>query len=89
MNTHYGISENTLVHEIGHILGYGTIWGLPNVPKSSYIEDGVTKYYWTGENAVREYKNYYTAHVISHNISDSIHVQKRYFSGRSFSQLIF
>lgn len=60
MNTHYGISENTLVHEMGHILGYGTIWGLPNVPKSSYIEDGVTKYYWTGENALREYKNYYT-----------------------------
>jgi hypothetical protein len=48
------------LHEIGHILGIGPWWtSTTNVPRTSYIEDGVTKYYYTGTNAFREYKNYF------------------------------
>ena len=63
MNTNYTIEESTLIHEMGHNLGIGTLWGLDNAPKVDYVDpnDGETKYYWTGENALREYKAYITA----------------------------
>ena len=50
-----------LLHEIGHILGIGSFWNLPGTPKVSYLDNGVTKYYYTGANALREYKSYFTA----------------------------
>ncbi len=50
-----------LLHEIGHILGIGTFWGIDGSPLTSYVEDEQTKYYYTGENAVREYKSYLPA----------------------------
>jgi len=50
-----------LLHEIGHILGIGSLWDLPGTPKVSYLDNGVTKYYYTGANALREYKSYFTA----------------------------
>ena len=49
-----------LLHEIGHILGIGSFWNLPGTPKVSYLDNGVTKYYYTGANALREYKSYFT-----------------------------
>jgi len=50
-----------LLHEIGHILGIGSFWDLPGTPKVSYIDNGLTKYYYTGANALREYKSYFAA----------------------------
>jgi hypothetical protein len=50
-----------LVHEIGHILGIGTVatWDLSGTPITSYVDtDGETKTYYTGTNALREYKSY-------------------------------
>lgn len=52
----------TILHEIGHIFGIGPFWmrhDMLNIPKSSYQEDGMTKYYYTGVNAIREYKSYF------------------------------
>lgn len=46
-----------VLHEIGHILGIGPFWFEPGAPITEYIEDGVTKSYYTGTNALREYKN--------------------------------
>lgn len=46
-----------LLHEIGHILGIGIFWNLPGCPKTGYVENGTTKYYYTGTNAFREYKS--------------------------------
>ena len=50
-----------LLHEIGHVLGIGSFWNLSGTPKVSYIDNGVTKYYYTGANALREYKSYFSA----------------------------
>ena len=50
-----------LVHEIGHILGIGSVtaWDLDGTPITSYVDtDGETKTYYTGTNALREYKSY-------------------------------
>lgn len=48
-----------LLHEIGHILGIGPLFGYSNSPRVSYNEDGKTKYYYTGSNGLREYRNYF------------------------------
>jgi hypothetical protein len=48
-----------LLHEIGHILGIGTFWNLPGAPKVSYTDNGTIKYYYTGLNALREYRSYF------------------------------
>jgi hypothetical protein len=48
-----------LLHEVGHVLGIGTIWDLPKSPLTLYREDNKEKYYYTGESALREYKSYY------------------------------
>lgn len=62
----------TALHEIGHILGIGPFWVLTdyisNIPKTSYQENGVTKYYYTGENAVREYKSYFPDNISNNYI---------------------
>jgi hypothetical protein len=50
-----------LVHEIGHILGIGSVvtWDISGTPITSYVDtDGETKTYYTGTNALREYKSY-------------------------------
>ena len=47
-----------LLHEVGHVLGIGTFWGQNDAPIVSYQEDGLTKYFYTGQHAVREYKRH-------------------------------
>jgi hypothetical protein len=49
-----------LLHEIGHILGIGTFWNLTGAPKVSYSDNGTTKYYYTGVNALREYSLHFS-----------------------------
>ena len=56
------ISESTILHEIGHILGIGSIWysGVPNLRTGTPItQDGEGAPYYTGPNALQEYKQYY------------------------------
>ena len=48
---------HVLLHEIGHILGIGSFWYLTGCPKTSYDDNGTTKHYYTGTNAVREYNS--------------------------------
>jgi hypothetical protein len=50
-----------LLHEVGHILGIGSLWDLTGTPKVSYIDNGITKSYYTGVNGLREYKAYFSA----------------------------
>ena len=54
------------LHEIGHIIGIGQLWGLLGYswdyntiksPVVEYTEDGETKYYYNGINGLREYRN--------------------------------
>jgi hypothetical protein len=47
-----------LMHEIGHIIGIGPYFGHNNSPRVAYEENGVTKYYYTGANALAKYKMY-------------------------------
>ena len=59
MNTYYLVEESTILHEIGHILGIGPIWGLlSDAPIINYNGDVANRYY-NGTNAFDEYKNYY------------------------------
>jgi len=55
-NDGYTSYYHVLLHEIGHILGIGSFWYLTGCPKTSYDDNGTTKYYYTGTNAFREYK---------------------------------
>ena len=48
-----------VLHEIGHVLGIGPLFGYNNSPHVSYVENGVTKYYYIGTNGLREYRNYF------------------------------
>jgi hypothetical protein len=47
-----------LMHEIGHIIGIGPYFGHNNSPRVAYEESGVTKYYYTGVNALAKYRMY-------------------------------
>ena len=47
-----------LMHEIGHIIGIGPYFGHNNSPRVAYEESGVTKYYYTGTNALEKYRMY-------------------------------
>ena len=67
---------HVLLHEIGHILGIGTLWWqydpkalMIGVPITSYDDNGTTKYYYTGTNALREYKSYFAYYNGSYNDS--------------------
>ena len=54
--------EHVILHEIGHVLGIGIFWNRNpsyEAPIVSYTEDDETKYYYTGENALREYRYYF------------------------------
>ena len=56
--------EYVFKHEAGHALGIGN-WILSQndtidgEPVASYVEDGVTKYYYTGQHAFQAYKDYF------------------------------
>ena len=58
-NSGYSSYYYVLLHEIGHILGIGSFWYLSGCPKTSYDDNGTTKYYYTGTNALREYKSHF------------------------------
>ena len=54
--------EHVILHEIGHVLGVGIFWirsASHESPIVSYMEDEETKYYYTGANALREYRYYF------------------------------
>ena len=57
----------TALHEIGHILGIGPMWSsqyfIKSIPRKTYEENGQTKYYYTGENALTEYKSYFSTNI--------------------------
>jgi hypothetical protein len=50
----------TTLHEIGHVLGIGTMWGIvtPDVSLPIITYEGQGKFY-TGINGLREYRNYF------------------------------
>ena len=59
-----------VLHEIGHVLGIGGAWSstlfgdssnYTGIPIESYTDndDGFTKYYYTGLNALNKYREYY------------------------------
>ena len=48
-----------LLHEVGHVLGIGTVWNLPKSPLTLYQEGEKDKYYYTGTSALREYRTYF------------------------------
>lgn len=56
-----------LLHEVGHVLGIGTVWNLPNSPLILYQEDNKDKYYYTGPAALREYRSQF-----SKDLSDNL-----------------
>lgn len=59
LNPYYGISEDTIAHEVLHILGIGPFWtssSISNIPIDNSENDNR---YYLGENALREYKEYY------------------------------
>ena len=65
---------HVLLHEIGHILGIGILWWdgeeiRTEAPITSYDDNGTTKYYYTGTNALREYKSYFAYYNGSYNDS--------------------
>jgi hypothetical protein len=57
----------TSLHEIGHILGIGPFWVLTDyissIPRTAYQENGETKYYYTGINALQQYKDYFPDNI--------------------------
>ena len=73
-----------ILHEMGHVLGIGGGWKsdlfsgytIENIPIVDYTtyENGniVTKKYYTGENALREYKDYYDSIVDTYANSELI-----------------
>jgi hypothetical protein len=66
-NNGYSQLYYTALHEIGHVLGIGPLWSSPNIissiPRISYIENGTTKYYYTGQYALTEYKSYFPSNI--------------------------
>jgi len=60
-----------LLHEVGHVLGIGTVWNLAKSPLTLYQEDNKDKYYYTGSAALREYKTYFpTSELIGIPLED-------------------
>ena len=55
INSYYSISEKTILHEIGHILGIGLFWIWYDSPVD---KTNPNDRFYIGTNAVREYKKY-------------------------------
>ena len=51
---------NIVIHELGHTLGIGNFWSSSGAPVFTY---GNNKKMYTGENAVREYKKYFSGYT--------------------------
>jgi hypothetical protein len=69
-----GINELEYVfkHEAGHALGIGNLilsdnGTIDGEPVASYVEDSVTKYYYTGQHAFQAYKDYFEP--LGYNVS--------------------
>jgi len=66
-NNGYSQLYYTALHEIGHVLGIGPLWSSPNIisfiPRTQYEENGTTKYYYTGQYALTEYKSYFPSNI--------------------------
>jgi hypothetical protein len=66
-NNGYSQLYYTALHEIGHVLGIGPLWSSPNIissiPRTQYEENGQTKYYYTGQYALTEYKSYFPSNI--------------------------
>ena len=65
--------EYVFKHEAGHVLGIGNFILSDNTvingePIVSYIEDSVTKYYYTGQHAFQAYKDYFEP--LGYNVSE-------------------
>ena len=61
-----------ILHEIGHILGIGTLWDLSGSPIYTIIDNsGTLHYLYNGENAFREYKQ------IFNDVNNLFHLPKR------------
>lgn len=66
-NNGYSQLYYTALHEIGHVLGIGPLWSSPDIissiPRTQYEENGQTKYYYTGQYALTEYKGYFPTNI--------------------------
>ena len=59
-NTFYGVSRNTIIHEVGHVLGIGILWDEPNYTQKILIDkiSNSNKFY-VGENASKRISKLY------------------------------
>lgn len=57
---------NTIAHEMGHVLGFGTLWSIPSSPYEILVNGmGTPNPTYVGENALREYKEIFQNNATS------------------------
>ena len=66
-----------MLHEIGHVLGIGFYWiketfDINNIPVSTYLDNNITKSYYTGTAGLREYKNLFKNQQLVFNTQDFV-----------------